>query len=428
MEAQTTAGYIPPSGTDLNGNGLDDAYDNGGQGIIPVDTDGDGTDDVIDPDSDNDNVPDNNEGNDFNFDGLPDQVFTGIDTDGDGLDDGYEGSDVNDGFDINDEIDDPANDLPDTDGTEDVNYRDLDDDGDGIPTDEEDSNNDGDPTNDDSDGDGIPDYLDPTDNKFINPNFEDITIICGDEIPEVQELGDIGGCSEPIVNFTEERITVDGTEDFMIERIWNVSDSCGNVSTFSQTILVMQPQLQEITINICIEEETIDLLNYLPEEFDRNGTFMILEGDVVLEQSYFDPMDHESGEYKIAYSSTEGTCKYYVDFTIIVDTECVPCGRGEIVLSKAVTANGDGVNDYFEIKGVEYCSFSFDIMIFNRWGSKVAEAKDYQNDWGGEAPDGSFGQSGMLPTGTYYYIITATDKETGKILEPFNGYIYLGSE
>jgi len=31
----------------------------------------------------------------------------------------------------NDEIDDPANDLPDTDGTEDVNYRDLDDDGDG---------------------------------------------------------------------------------------------------------------------------------------------------------------------------------------------------------------------------------------------------------------------------------------------------------
>ena len=47
---------------------------------------------------------------------------------------------VNDGFDVNDEIDDPANDLPDTDGTEDVNYRDFDDDGDRIDTPDEDAN------------------------------------------------------------------------------------------------------------------------------------------------------------------------------------------------------------------------------------------------------------------------------------------------
>ncbi|MFD2588177.1 gliding motility-associated C-terminal domain-containing protein, partial [Croceitalea marina] len=88
--------------------------------------------------------------------------------------------DVNDGFDVNDEIDDPANDLPDTDGTEDVNYRDLDDDGDGIDTPDEDADGDGDPTNDDTDGDGTPDYLDPIDdtpepeaivvNQMVTPN------------------------------------------------------------------------------------------------------------------------------------------------------------------------------------------------------------------------------------------------------------------
>ena len=59
-------------------------------------------------------------------------------------------------FDVNDEIDDPANDLPDTDGTEDVNYRDLDDDGDGINTPDEDADGDGNPTNDDSDATGHP--------------------------------------------------------------------------------------------------------------------------------------------------------------------------------------------------------------------------------------------------------------------------------
>jgi len=168
VEAQTTDDYIAPSGLDDDNDGLDNAYEGAGdEGITPNNHDDTDNPDYIDLDSDNDTVPDNNEGNDFNFDGLPDQVFTGVDTDGDGLDDGYEGSDVNDGFDVNDEIDDPINDLPDTDGTEDVNYRDIDDDGDEIDTIDEDVDGDGDPTNDDTDGDGIPDYLDPIDDTPI---------------------------------------------------------------------------------------------------------------------------------------------------------------------------------------------------------------------------------------------------------------------
>ncbi|TMM56034.1 T9SS type B sorting domain-containing protein [Maribacter algarum] len=180
VEAQTTADYIPPNDDDeatyAANDGVNSAYI---KSLEPVNTDGEDVPDYIDLDSDNDTVPDNNEGNDFNFDGIPDQDFTGTDTDGDGLDDGYEGSDINDGFDVNDEIDDPANDLPDTDGTEDVNYRDIDDDGDEINTIDEDADGDGDPTNDDTDGDGIPDYLDPTDdspdepievNQMVTPN------------------------------------------------------------------------------------------------------------------------------------------------------------------------------------------------------------------------------------------------------------------
>ncbi|MEJ1223744.1 gliding motility-associated C-terminal domain-containing protein [Sediminicola sp. 1XM1-17] len=182
VEAQTTSDYVTPSGEDDDNDGLDNAYEgNGDQGLMPVDSDSDNTPDYLDLDSDNDLVPDNNEGNDFNFDGVPDQTFTGTDSDGDGLDDGYEGSDVNDGFDVNDEIDDPKNDLPDTDGDAttngDVNYRDLDDDGDGIDTPDEDANNDGDPTNDDTDEDGTPDYLDPKDTD-------------GDGVPDAIDLDD----------------------------------------------------------------------------------------------------------------------------------------------------------------------------------------------------------------------------------------------
>lgn len=161
VEAQPTQGYIPPSGADLNGNGLDDAYEeDGATGLIPQDTDGDGLPDYVDPDSDDDGVVDAIEAHDWDQDGIPEVGLIGSDKDNDGLDDGYEGTTAID-LDVNDEIDNPSSDLPDTDGDGEADYRDMDDDGDGIPTSQEDLNGDGIYSNDDADGDGIPEYLDP---------------------------------------------------------------------------------------------------------------------------------------------------------------------------------------------------------------------------------------------------------------------------
>lgn len=90
-----------------------------------------------------------------------------VDTDLDGLVDGEEecllGSDPNDADSDDDLVPDgiEARDgAADTDGDGILDVLDPDDDGDGVPTADEDANGDGDPSNDDSDGDGIPDYLD----------------------------------------------------------------------------------------------------------------------------------------------------------------------------------------------------------------------------------------------------------------------------
>jgi gliding motility-associated-like protein len=161
LEAQTTADYIAPSGIDANNNGLDDVYEtNGDLGLFPIDTDGDSLPDYLDEDSDNDNVPDNIEAHDYNQDGIPDVVFIGSDKDDDGLDDGYEGAITVD-VDVNDELDDPFGQLPNTDNDEESDYRDTDDDDDGIETIDEDLDLDGNYANDDADEDGIPNYLDP---------------------------------------------------------------------------------------------------------------------------------------------------------------------------------------------------------------------------------------------------------------------------
>jgi VCBS repeat-containing protein len=107
VEAQATGSYVGPSGIDIDGDGLDDAYDADtastdealSQGLTPVDTDDDGFADYVDFDSDDDGLTDAEE----RGDGGPTEIISTVDTDGDGLIDSFEGSDVNDGFDVNDE-------------------------------------------------------------------------------------------------------------------------------------------------------------------------------------------------------------------------------------------------------------------------------------------------------------------------------------
>ncbi|GLU42719.1 PA14 domain-containing protein [Allomuricauda sp. NBRC 101325] len=109
VEAQTSLGYVASSGVDANNNGLDDAYES--TGISPVDTDGDGTPDFMDTDSDNDGTNDTTEAA---------LTLSGSDSDGDGLDNT---TDTSTGYsDPGGTIDNPLNTngsslmLPDSDG------------------------------------------------------------------------------------------------------------------------------------------------------------------------------------------------------------------------------------------------------------------------------------------------------------------------
>ncbi|WP_108425802.1 gliding motility-associated C-terminal domain-containing protein [Flagellimonas amoyensis] len=190
VEAQSVSSYIPPSLVDANGNGLDDAYEvDGNMGLIPVDSDNDGIPDYVDLDSDDDNVPDAIEGHDHDHDGIPDVEFIGSDKDNDGLDDGYEGETMID-IDVNDEMDDPSTALPDTDSDGIPDFRDSDDDGDGIETIDEDLNGDGNYANDDSNENGIPNYLDPDLGETTIEEIDVINVITpnGDGIHDVLNI------------------------------------------------------------------------------------------------------------------------------------------------------------------------------------------------------------------------------------------------
>ncbi|MBC7411228.1 MAG: tandem-95 repeat protein [Bacteroidia bacterium] len=91
VEGQFTLSYTAPTGTDTDGDGLDNAYDNtASTGIIAVNTDAVDMPDYKDIDTDNDGLSDLIEGNDFNNDGAPDVPFVLLDADNDGLVNAYD--------------------------------------------------------------------------------------------------------------------------------------------------------------------------------------------------------------------------------------------------------------------------------------------------------------------------------------------------
>ena len=95
-------------------------------------------------------------------------------------------------------------------------------------------------------------------------------------------------------------------------------------------------------------------------------------------------------------------------FKIIGDTTIIPEVK-ELVIPNVITPNGDGFNDFFEIKNNE--NWVIQIAIYNRWGNKVFEDSDYKNKWNGNS----------LSSGVYFYIISA--KAIGKPEFKQNGSI-----
>ncbi|MBN2756273.1 MAG: gliding motility-associated C-terminal domain-containing protein [Bacteroidales bacterium] len=91
----------------------------------------------------------------------------------------------------------------------------------------------------------------------------------------------------------------------------------------------------------------------------------------------------------------------------------------DIIVYDGFSPNGDGINDYFIIEGLDKRP-NHKVTIINRWGNKVYEASPYLNDWEGTNMFGVSLGSDKLPVGTYFYIIDPGNGDPVK-----KGYIYL---
>ena len=199
------------------------------------------------------------------------------------------------------------------------------------------------------------------------------------------------------------------------------------------------------TINVtCLAHAPVAFDDYDTTAYQRETVIDVLANDTDLENSI------NPASLTISNASFNGTA--YVDF----DTHTVhyrpktgfkgtdvfeyricntlnQCDEGnvyvfvsdfEFLIPNAFSPNGDGINDYFEIPGIDYYENN-SITIINRWGNKVYEARNYGINnspefWDGKSNTGFRIGDDNLPTGTYYYILDLGNGE-----KPLSGSIYL---
>jgi gliding motility-associated-like protein len=88
------------------------------------------------------------------------------------------------------------------------------------------------------------------------------------------------------------------------------------------------------------------------------------------------------------YCVERDTVEIFVDIIVTIDVNTV------------FTPNGDGYNDFFEIKTTAIKELKAN--IYNRWGNKVYEIDEVNGKWDGNTEGGA-----ELPDGTYFFAIEA---------------------
>jgi gliding motility-associated-like protein len=272
----------------------------------------------------------------------------------------------------------------------------------------------------------VQDTTGPVSNEFE----ENIAVNC-DAIPEVPELTFTDACStvgEAL--FTEETINVTATS-YTIERIWEVADGCGNLSTFVQTIDVsIQNNLTRIDSESCIGDITTVNLDELLPVGTSGGVWVDVNNTGALNGNIFSPSEVSSiGNYILQYEITEGDCPRIYEVTMNVNDDCIVLPCDAIVIHNAFTPNGDALNQYFSIENIENteCYTSNTVEIYNRWGVLVYDVENYNNNdrrfEGISEGRATLNKNAELPTGTYFYIINYTTVD-GNVVNK-SGYLYL---
>ncbi len=112
----------------------------------------------------------------------------------------------------------------------------------------------------------------------------------------------------------------------------------------------------------------------------------------------YTPFIGYNGKDELVYRICRDSCKTArVSFTIM------PIYSPLVI--EGVSPDGDGINDAFGIKNVDYKTAKVSVQIFNRWGTKIFSEQNYDannssKNWVGQSNSGE-----EVLDGTYFYVV-----------------------
>ncbi len=222
---------------------------------------------------------------------------------------------------------------------------------------------------------------------------------------------DIDGATENI--YKPEPLNITTSYRRLVYSVEN-NISCSSVSNELKVIVTPLPVLNtSSTIQQFCKEDDSRIF-----DIDIEGTNITWYIDEALQSPIIDTAILLNGSTYYAISISDNQCgSKILAITVYVD-KC----KVDVVIPNGFSPNGDGINDYFVIQGIEYFPDN-NLLIINRWGNKVYEAAPYKNNWDGTNHYGLTIRDNNLPEGTYFYIFKYKNKEGKMIVK--KGYVYL---
>ncbi|MFM9840098.1 MAG: HYR domain-containing protein [Cyclobacteriaceae bacterium] len=167
--------------------------------------------------------------------------------------------------------------------------------------------------------------------------------------------------------------------------------------------------------NVIVRNESVPVISGCPQDIiiktDETGKAIVTWteptatdqcGRVPLIASRKPSSEFGIGTTKITYESTPNSASIRTrcEFNVILSYKEI-----EFEVGKAITPNGDPVNENWLIRGLENFRDN-SVLIVDRWGNKIYEASQYDNSkvvWNGTNSSGT-----VVPTGTYFYSVAVS--------------------
>ncbi|HPT11723.1 MAG TPA: gliding motility-associated C-terminal domain-containing protein [Bacteroidales bacterium] len=237
-----------------------------------------------------------------------------------------------------------------------------------------------------------------------------------------------------------------------LTKVWSPATGTNNLITYSPSLLNRDTEFRRIvtsgenncctdtslsvTIQIDVMPESIsagDDVTLLPYQFATtlNGSFTGKgTGEWTVDSSDGDPLFADNNDPKTIVTKLgfgENILKWRVtNNKCIAEPDYVTINVPKVNIPEGISPNNDGINDYFDITGLEFTTN--ELVIINTGGAVVYKTKNYRSDDPANAWYGIDNNGDQLPEGTYYFLLTitgATDSSIPHYVAHLSGFIII---